>query len=211
MLGRKLSVRKLIVLAVAAGVLACVILVLLLSRTPSLPFLTAWDGTRIDFLGMTIGTNQWNPVTPLHVRQMARFPKISTVVGPRLPRPPGSVPQLIGTRYPSAALWFYTAKPLHTGDLVVQCLNATGAEVGPPYNIIFRSSTHATVVHLSRTPVEKYADIHFVELSQRGRPISDHGAPIGRFEVKLTTDERASATLLTNLLPPDPIIDIRSY
>jgi hypothetical protein len=178
-------------LTLLLGIVACIIcslVFLAVFARPKPQALTLVDGTKVQFLGLTIGTNHWNPTTPFLIRALHKVPSLRSVIR-YFPRPAGSQPAMAVLSQQGAVLWFYMEKePLLGQQLVFRCLNKNGENIAGSGNVDFRSATNATPVWLPSINADEASNIRSIEIYLRDiplseRPINDIFNPISEMDI----------------------------
>jgi hypothetical protein len=104
----------------------------------------ASDGTEIRFLGMTRGTDHWNPKIPEIQRRLYGFQmkrKVGWLVSPFLPKNPANLPMVVSSANTMDLLWFdLCGKPTGSRYFVVRLVDDSNNEFGLPLNLV--SSTN---------------------------------------------------------------------
>jgi hypothetical protein len=167
----RIGKRSRLISGIVVFTILCVLLIAWLERT-KIQSLTLADGSKVQFLGITKGTNHWNPATPFLSRAIYRVPAISSVLFSLLPKSARSEPSIAVISKPGGVLWFFVEKEPLFGQLVFRCLNKDGEFVGASGNLDFRSTTNATAIWLQSMEFAELTNIHSIEIYSRDMPLS---------------------------------------
>ena len=174
--------KRLRLIAAIFGIIICPLVLLALSTRPKVQTLTLMDGTKVHFLGISEGTNHWNPKTPVLNRAISKVPHLGSIVIPHLPNPAGSQPAMAILSQSGTVLWFHLEKaPQFSQRLFFRCLDKSGEQVVGIGILDFHPGTNATPVWLQYDDVNGAARIQSVEIYLGDIPIPRFR--VGEFKV----------------------------